>query len=284
MVLSSCGLSLRVHLAGHDAPLPATQGHTPLCHPRQNQGRQPDRLRDGFTTNAEAALALAPGPGPTVPGRLHVELVQKAQVEGTWLLRLPHRSSLCARLPLAHHAPLGTEWCFCLPVVAPLQTPIESLEPILREDLDKVRATLPLLPCKCTLDPFHHFQTPQHRDLSMSLVCSDYHCAVLCCASGCFCQIWTVVPKPEQHKDTSIGDFFNVRPSKHGLFHAIGWEWQGLRCQGEEEWKRVFCVKRWGSWGSGVALPGCLDSLEGSGCCCSYGGSRVLMLPCGLHS
>lgn len=67
-----------------------------------------------------------------------------------------------------------------------LQTPLENLEPVLREDIQKVSDLVRYLLFFFT-----------------SIDVAFQHLLLL--------QIWDSVPKPESHKETPLSEFFNVR-------------------------------------------------------------------------
>ena len=76
-------------------------------------------------------------------------------------------------------------------LVLSLQTPLEYLEPILREDIQKVNLFVFGYICICS---------------SLVLYCIIQH------FDRClFLQIWDAVPKPQTLKNTPLSEFFNVR-------------------------------------------------------------------------
>ena len=73
-----------------------------------------------------------------------------------------------------------------------MQTPFEHLEPILREDIQKVI--------------FYFFLTSELFFWLRFLLFLQQHFSVTSIP-----QIWDAVPKPQAHKYTPLSEFFNVR-------------------------------------------------------------------------
>lgn len=115
----------------------------------------------------------------------------------TLLFVIRDKSKVCNSCSFLDNAPLcsiplsyNVFRCFWMS----MQTPMENLEPILREDIQKV------------IFPFNFLAFP--ICLVSSLFSSLFDIV-------CILQIWDAVSKPQAHKNTPLSEFFNVRRSIH---------------------------------------------------------------------